>query len=107
MKITTTNRPKEMVCFFDLPKKAQSDFDYVEGDNRYSPRFVKYRNAFYDVYDTQRITIHNGSPMGWSMVVQHDNPLSKWDAIVSETYFSGILFKSNSDDMVICGSYVS
>lgn len=106
MKITTTGKAKQLLTLGELPKKAQSDFDYI-GDALDTPRFVKYRGAFYDVYDTQRITIHNVSPMGWAMVVKHDSPLSKWHAIVSETYFSGVVFRINEAGMVVCGSYSS
>jgi hypothetical protein len=106
MKITSTYKAKPLLMLCDLPKKAQSEFDYVNADD-YSARFVKYRDAYYDVHDTQRITVHDGSPMGWAMVVPADSPLAKWHAVVSETYFSGVLFRLDSEDNVICGSYSS
>lgn len=107
MKITTNNIPRELVSWFDLPVSAQSDFDYISEYDKYSYRFVSYRGAWYDVYDTQLLTVNNGSPMGWAMVVNPDDPLSKWDSIISETFFSGVIFKLSNDENVICGRYSS
>lgn len=107
LKITTNNKPRELVSFFDLPEKAQSDFDYVEECDRYSARFVQYRKSWYDVHDTQMITVDNGRPMGWTMLVDKNDPMANWDSIVSETYFSGVLFKLVGNDDVICGRYCS
>jgi len=108
MKIISNNQKRELVSFFELPEKVQSDFDYVGDDDRYNYRFVNYKNAWYDVYDTQRISVDNNHPIGWAMVVQKDDPLSKWDSIVSESYFSGVLFRFVDDfDSVIVGRYFS
>ena len=107
MKIITNNTPREMVSFFDLPLKAQSDFDYIRDDDKHSYRFVSYKGNWYDVYDTQRISVTYGAPIGWAMVVKPDDPFSKWDSILSDSCFSGVLFKLCEDTAVICGGYTS
>ena len=110
MKITTNNKPRQMVSFFDLPLKAQSDFDYIEGDDKYPNRFVSYKGNFYDVYDTQRIEIDtgtNGRFMGHCVTCSPDSILAKWDSVISESAWSGMLFKLTEDDGVVCGSYTS
>lgn len=106
MKITTNNHPRELISFFDLPENARSDFDYVTDDAQYEFRFVSYKGNFYDTYDTQRISVDCGQYMGWTMAVEKDSPLSKWNAVISESYFSGVLFRF-IDDSVTCGSYTS
>ena len=105
MNITTNNHQRALVCIADLPAKAQADFDYVMGDDRYAARLVNYRGAWYDVYDTQFITREARYPMGWAMVVAEDSPLADWHSIISETYFSGIVFRLVGDDEVIVGRY--
>ena len=105
MNITTNNHQRALVCIADLPAKAQADFDYVMGDDRYTARLVNYRGAWYDVHDTQAIRTRPDHPMGWAMVVAEDSPLADWHSIISETYFSGIVFRLVGDDEVIVGRY--
>lgn len=107
MKITTNNIPRELVAFNDLPKKAQSDFDYVTSDAQFEYRFAQYKGNWYDTYDTQSIAVNNGQYMGCTVAVEKDSQLSKWDAVTSESYFSGVLFRFTGDSLVICGGYAS
>ena len=106
MKVITNNQAREMIPFDDLPLKVQADFDYVEGEDRFSYRFVSYRGCFYDVYDTQVINV---APTfsGFGCNVQKEDPLAKWHSVISESYFSGVVFKLANDESVICGSYTS
>jgi hypothetical protein len=105
MNIITNNQPRMLKCAADLPAKVQDDFDYVKWEEGYAPRFVQYKGEWYDVYDTQTIRTADGAPMGWSMVVEKDSPLASWHGIVSDSYFSGVLFKLCDDDTVIVGRY--
>lgn len=110
MKITTNNMPRELVTFHDIPKKARSDFDYVTDDAQFEYRFIQYKGNWYDTYDTQRLEVDtgtNGQFMGWTVSVEKDSPLSKWHAVISESYFSGVLFRFTGESMVICGGYSS
>lgn len=92
MKIITNNHPRAMHAVADLPERAQADFDYVMGDDRYSPRLVQYLGHWYDVYDSQACGVGFDQFKGW-------------DGIVSETFFSGVLFRFADGDTVIVGRY--
>ena len=105
MRVITNWAPRALVSLQDLPAKAQKDFDYIKSDDEYSPRLVQYRGAWYDVYDTQ--VIEKGDkqhPVGWAMRVHPDSPLAKFDSIISDSCFSGVLFKLVGDDEVICAT---
>ena len=97
MQIITNWKFREIQCLADLPKKAAADFDYIDAEEHYSPRMVHYRNAWYDTHDAQHITQrHAGDPTG------------HFDAVVSESYFSGVLFKFGADcENVLCARYWS
>ena len=70
-------------------------------------RFVKDTGVWSDAMDTQRITVGN-SFRGWDMYVTKDHPFAKWSAVISESFFSGILFKFDEDfEQVIVGRYCS
>jgi hypothetical protein len=110
MNITTNNQPRELVALCDLPAKDQADFDYIreEGEGN-TPRLVRYKGAWYDVWDSQEIRIEgprNGR-MGWAHWVEPSSPLAKWGFIISESYFSGVLFRQVDPEYVICGRYYS
>lgn len=97
MKVTTNNIPRPMVCLADLPAKTQLDFDYVREQGDYSERFVQYKGCWYDVYDSQSVTRELGF-----------NQFKGWHGVVSDSFFSGVLFKLVDDgDSVIVGSYYS
>jgi len=92
----------------DLPVKAQSDFDYIEGDDRYMSRIVKFKGSYYDVFDTQMISVDSvHTRIGWAMTVTEDHPFAKWDSVMSDSYFSGLLFKLTLDDRCVVGQYCS
>jgi hypothetical protein len=93
MIITTNNRPRPLACFADLPAKVQADFDYVENYDL-SYRFVQYKGWWYDVYDSQSITRELGF-----------DQFKGWHGIVSDSFFSGVLFKLCDDGEVVVGRY--
>lgn len=103
MNIITNNHPRPLACLADLPDNVRADFDYV-GDE-FDARFVRYKGAWYDVYDAQAIHTVPGAPMGWAMVVAEDSPLASWNMTVSETYFSGVVFCWGAEGTVIVGQY--
>ena len=77
MKITTNNKPRDLIMFMDLTEKEKKDFDYIEGDEQFDPRLFRYKGNVYDAGDMMRVTeLFNG-----------------WDAYQSDTFFSGILIK--------------
>lgn len=110
MEIITNWKPRMLQCKAEMPAKAAADFDYTKDDHEY--RFVQYKGAWYDVFDTQRIDPvkpdEDCSYMGWGMRVHPGSPLAHFDAIISDSYFSGVLFRYCSDDStVVCGRYFS
>jgi hypothetical protein len=103
MKIITDNKPRKLLSLNELPAKEQMEFDYVR-EKGYCPteRFVFYKGCYYDTHDTQVIRVsQSNDPMGWAMVVKPDSPLAKWHSIVSETYFSGVLFRFVNDEVIV------
>ena len=94
MDIITNNHQRQMACLAELPDNVRADFDYVAKDGDYTARFVQYKGAWYDVYDSQNITRELGF-----------DQFKGWDGIVSETFFSGVLFRLVGDDEVIVGRY--
>lgn len=126
IKVITNNVPRKLHMLSQVPKKIRKDFDYIydrpeikelpkkerqNHDCMWEERLVQYLGVWYDVRDTQRII---GSPnmgrMGWEMIVDEDHPFAKWDAVISDTFFSGVLFRfveTDDGDSVVCGRYYS
>lgn len=114
LTIKTNNKPYPLVCFHELPPTVMLDFDYIDDeDDMYTERFVKYRGHWYDTRDVQGITVSKGMVlrgcMGWNMTVEPDHPFADWSAVISDSYFSGVLFKFVGEDLdqVVCGTYFS
>lgn len=100
MNIITNNIPRPLRCVLDLPAKAQKEFDYIEGDERFDFRLVQYKGAWYDVYDTMRCP-------GAETPAEQRHAFKGWDSYISETFFSGVLFRFTdpASDEVIVGRY--
>jgi len=89
-----------------LPAKAQADFDYIEGEDRFSPRMVLYKGTWYDVNEffTTSTILHGELA-----------DLAAWDAYQSDSYFSGVLLRWARDwstgrpdfEAVVMGNYYS
>ena len=100
MQIITNNRPRPLLALADLPRKVQKDFDYLNGEDAYSPRFVQYKGWWHDVDDTQAVRYSRGG----SAMTEFEG----WDSFASDTFFSGVLFKWVDDgEAVIVGRYFS
>lgn len=109
MEIITNNRPRPLVDFVELARKEQEQFSYLLANEWVTPRFVQYKGCWYDVFDAPAIRVHRNAygPILGQYVVDEESPLSKWDAVINDTYFSGVVFKLEEDDMVICGRVYS
>lgn len=95
--VVTNNHPRDLACWYDLPAEAQPDFDYIEGEDRYTLRLFKYRGAWYDTGEF--------SPCGESPAYRE---LGEWHAVQSYTYFSGTVIRYCDDfERVIAGRYFS
>lgn len=95
LTITTNGRRRPLYTVAELPANAQREFAYVSVTDN-SPRFVQYKGWWYDVYDSQNITHELGF-----------DQFKGWHGIVSDSFFSGVLFKLCDDDTVVCGRYFS
>lgn len=107
MNIITNWQPRALLCLADLTESERKEFDYV--DDEFSTRFVRYRGELMDAMDTQRIEPDNERthPMGWAMRVHPGSPLCLFDSVISDSYFSGHLFRFCDDETVIVGRYYS
>ena len=104
MEIKTDHKYRPLKALCELPEKVAKDFDYVDEED-VSLRFVQYKGEGYDTADTQRITTESYR-MGWDMPVAKDHILAKWDAILSDTFFSAMVYKFSEDwESVIVGRY--
>lgn len=101
LTIKTNNQPRELLARFELPAKAQEDFDYMSDDDAYSPRIVAYKGQFYDVNEFMRTPHDEAARLEL-------NQLSRWDGYQSDSYFSGIVIKYvDNCERVIVGMYYS
>ena len=96
MKIITNNIPRPLACFLDLPEKIRQDFDYI--DDSYDLRFVQYKSVWYDVWDSMNCPWFEAPA-----ATRH--AFSGWDGYISDSYFSGVLFKFADEDCVVCATY--
>lgn len=100
MKITTNNIPRPLLPLTDLPEKARKDFDYLGPDEAYDCRLVQYKGIWYDVYDSMRCP-------GAEAPQASRDAFAGWDGYISDSYFSGVLFRFADDDRVVVGQYFS
>ena len=109
MQIITNWQPRPLQCLVDLPANARAEFDYIEEDDGYTPRFFRYKGSWFDAHDAQCIEADSGRahPMGWALHVHPGSPLAHFDAIASDSFFSGVLWRFGADDTVIVGGYFS
>ena len=109
MTIITNWKPRQLVSASELPGDTwKTDFDYIGENDAFHPRFFSYRGAWHDSMDAQSIRYDTDRhPLGWAMHVHPGSPLGHFDAIESDTYFSGTMWKFVDDDMVIVARYYS
>lgn len=95
MRIITNNVPRKLHLLAALPPRVCKDFGYVSVTDD-TPRMVLYKGVWYDVLDSQ-------TPHG----LPADSPLHQWDGFISDSFFSGVVFKFADDDNIICGGFVA
>ena len=107
--LITNMQPRALQCLEDLPEKTRAEFDYIDESDAYSPRFVQYRGEWYDTHDTQgiRVTRRPGDYVGWYVTCHPGEPFAHFDAIITDSYFSGIVFRFVGDDSCIVGRFYS
>ena len=99
--IITNNVPRNLLYWYELTAKEQAEFDYLDTDSKQQDaNFVRYKGATYHLEDTEYVdTSHNFA----------DHPFKAWHSKVSDSFFSGVLFRYADRDYatVICGRYYS
>lgn len=103
VEITTNHHRREVIDAWNLPPEVRAEFDYIDWpgveDGTSSASFVRYRGQWFDLSDVPRID-RQQFPEG--------HPFRSWDGYVSDTYFSGTVFRYVYDDgeeSVIVGSF--
>ena len=94
MRVITNNQPRRLHLLAALPPRVQREFEYISIDDDL-PRMVQYRGVWYDVCDS---VYPGGLPA--------DNPLRAWDALIIDSFFSGVVFRHVGDD-VVCGRWLA
>ena len=105
IEISTNNRVRALRSLNEIPEDARKDFDYLRDPDE--ARLVKLGINWYDTQDTQAIRLKSTShtdPIGWAMYVEARSPLAKWNAVISESHWTGVLFRFKGDG-VVCGTY--
>lgn len=90
LNIKTNNQARDLMCWFDLTPKEQSQFDWIEKPEDCAESFFRYRNWVYCLSDMMRAP----------------DSLPNWHAHQSDSFFSGIVIRIvNDGESVICGTY--
>jgi hypothetical protein len=98
LRIKTNNVPHDILNWYDLTPKEQKEFDYIQEEDRDGSQFVRYRKWVYDLHDVERINDY----------AQHEPLFKKWHGIISDSFFSGVVFRYVEDfERVVCGTYLS
>lgn len=100
IRIRTNNVPRFVLDASELTLTERAEFDYMDwaamerGED--SASFIRYRGMCYDLgeFSTTR-----GLP--------EFNPLTKWDAYMSDSFFSGVVVRYVGDDYesVVIGTF--
>jgi hypothetical protein len=99
LTIKTNNHWYTPIPWCDLPKKQRDWFDYVEGEDQYSPRFVRYKRIWRDLGEFMRIDRPCYPPQ---------SGMDAWAGAQGDSYFSGVLCRYDDDgERVQMGTYYS
>lgn len=79
MKITTNNRERDLVALADLPSDEAADFDYIEGEDQYSPRLFRFRDSWWDSHEFER------APDEYKAL--------GWDGVMGTSYFDAVVLR--------------
>lgn len=91
MLIKSNHQYRNLLSWFELSEQEQSEFEGVSNISQYD--FVRYKGNIYIVSDFMRTP----------------ETLSDWDGVQSDSYFSGVLIKFDTDfgDTVKMATYIS
>jgi hypothetical protein len=98
LTIRTNNVPRPILDASELTLAEQAEFDYLdwaalEAGND-SASFFRYKGHTYDLGEFQTTSR-----------MPEFSPLRKWDGYLSDSFFSGIVVRTDDDDQIIVGTY--
>ena len=92
MNIKTNNVPRDIIYGFELSQNERKEFDYYSDEEIQESTFFRYRGEIYDIGEFTCIAPRSRA-YGFVHGVDSDSPLLKWDGIMTDSYFSGIVIK--------------
>lgn len=106
-QIKTNNVPRQVLYGYELTEKEAAEFDYIEADDFYAHSFIRYKGQVYDLSEFVRIEKQGKRTNPFTVTVEDGDPLLKWDGILTDSYFSGIVVKYADEccESVIVGLY--
>jgi len=87
---------------WDLSEDGRAEFDYMDDINEGS--FFRYRGNVYDLGEFVRI-VPQGATGGPFCHYDHTGALKGWDGIATDSFFSGVVVKYVSDELLRVGLY--
>ena len=94
LTIKTNNQARDLFYWNELPESVQSEFNYIDEDEKDYARFFNYLGNWYYFGD-----ILHATP---------DIQRLEWDGYSSDSVWSGIVVRViNHNEQVICGRYYS
>jgi len=91
MHTKTNGKERELRAAWQLPAGIHNkEFDYVSGEDSYSPRFFQYRGSWYDVCD------------GFMPTGNMPHGVAAWQG---ESYFSAVGIRYTSDYEAVVVTY--
>lgn len=89
LRIKTDHKYKNPIYGYELTAKEKLDFDYLSAEELETREFLRYRNNVYDLGDFMRIDPQYS--------FNCENEFHKWDGYISDSFFSGILIKWDTE----------
>jgi hypothetical protein len=97
LTIQTNGHWYELKPLTELPRKATREFDYVrDEEEHYTPRFFRYRGAWYDSHEFVRI-VPRARQVDFEHGVSEGSPLLQWGGIQTDSFFSGVVIRYEKD----------
>lgn len=87
MNVTTNYRWRDLKAWHDLPERTREWYSNVTGDEQHSPRFVYYRNWWFDLTEFEAI--------GRSHSIC--DTLPGWHGVQTQSAFDAIVVKYSDD----------
>lgn len=95
--IRTNHHYRDLLHGYELDPKYRSEFDYLSDDDYETHSFIRYWGIVYSLSEFMRTDC-----------LPLDNPLTKWNGYLSDSFFSGIVVRFSDDmEQVQIGTFYS